>query len=249
MALPIFVVNMASSLDRREHMTRMMSQLGVDFEFFPATDGRQLTEEQFKSCSLQPEVVLPLRFGLKTIVENPLTPSEIGCALSHLRLYQHILDQGLEEAVIMEDDINLYPPALLALDNLDCIREAWDVVDFSLHLGLKNLYLAHKYRFGPHNEFYFQRAGLQCPLLNVFLNRRRVVGTTIFYVIKRSGCQRLLELGYPVRIPADYLLGYLAYNELKMFRAYPVDKFFAEAGGLDSTLSMLGRKWHEMRRI
>jgi len=247
MALPIFVVNMASSLDRREHMTRMMSQLGLDFEFFPATDGRQLTEEQLQSCSLHPEVVLPLRFGRKTIVENPLTPAEIGCALSHLRLYQHILDQGLEEAVIMEDDIILQPPALLALENLDRIREQWDVVDFSLHMGIKNM-LGGKYYFGEQHEFYFQRAGLHWPLLDVLFNRRRMVGSTVFYVIRRTGCKRLLELGYPVRIPADYLLGYLAYNELKLFRAYPLDRFFSFADELDSTLTTFGRTSHELRR-
>lgn len=235
MALKIFVINLARSLDRREHVAQMMAQFGLDFEFFNATDGRQLTAEQLKRCQLQPQIVLPLRFGRKTIFENQLTPAEVGCAFSHLRLYQHIIDLGLEEAVILEDDIVLYPPALLALENLDRIREPWDVVDITFHEGLKNLPCARKYRFGSQNEFYFQRAGLHCPALNVLFNQRRLVGNAVFYVIKRSGCQRLLELGYPVRLPADYLLGYLAYNELKMFRAYPLKEFYTVAA-VDSTI-------------
>ncbi len=229
MAIKIFVINMRRSADRRERMAAMLESLGLEYEFFAATDGRNLTPEQEQQCDLQDEVVLPVRMGRKIIVQTKLTPPEVGCAFSHLRLYQHILDCGLDRAVILEDDALLHPDAVVALHSLDCITEPWDVVHFSSHVGIKNLPLSHKYRFGPNNEFYFQRLGMHHPAIDSIHNQRRVIVLAAFYVVTSNACERLLKLGYPVRIPSDYLLGLLAYNELKMFRAYPLGHFYKVA--------------------
>ena len=229
MTIKIFVINMLKSTARRELVAAMLDSLGLEYEFFTATDGRNLTPEQEQQCDLQDEVVLPVRMGRKIIVQNKLIPPEVGCAFSHLRLYQHILDCGLDRAVVLEDDVILHPDAVVALQSLDCITEPWDVVHFSSHEGIKNLPFSHKYRFGSHDEFYFQRLGMHHPAIDSIHNQRRVIGLAAFYVVTAHACERLLKLGYPVRIPSDFLLGLIAYNELKMFRAYPLDHFYKVA--------------------
>lgn len=220
-----FVINMPSAQDRRESMTTSLNSLGINFEFFEATNGRELTPEQEQQCLHQDEVVLPLRAGRKVIVKNSLTPGEFGCAFSHLRLYQHILDSGLDRAVILEDDVDPHPDTILALENLDKITEPWDVVHFSSHKGIKNLPFSHKYYFGPDKRYYFQRLGMHNPTIDAIHNQRRVLIYTTMYVVTRRACERLLEIGYPVRLPSDYLLGLLCYNELRMFRAFPLDHY------------------------
>ena len=63
------------------------------------------------------------------------------------------------------------------------------------------------------------------PTIDAIHNQRRVLIYTTMYVVTRRACERLLELGYPVRLPSDYLLGLLCYNELRMFRAFPLDHY------------------------
>ena len=220
-----FVINMPSAQERREGMTKSLQEIGLDFEFFEATNGRELTPDQEQQCLHQEDVVLPLRAGRKLIVKSNLIPSEIGCAFSHLRLYQHILDSGLERAVILEDDLQLHPDVLLALENLDKITEPWDVVHFYSPLGIKNLTFYHKYYFGSDKEHYFQRLGMHNPTIDAIHNQRRLITGTFLYVITRQACERLLEIGYPVRLPSDYLLGLLCYNELRIFRAFPLNHY------------------------
>jgi len=247
MAIKIFVINMLKSTDRRERMAAMLDSLGLEYEFFTATDGRNLSPAQEQQCDLQDEVVLPVRMGRKIIVQTKLTPPEVGCAFSHLRLYQHILDCGLDRAVILEDDAILHPDAVVALQSLDRITEPWDVVHFSSHVGIKNLPFSHKYRFGPNDEFYFQRLGMHHPAIDAIHNQRRVIVLTTFYVITAQGCERLLKLGYPVRLTSDYLLGIIAYNELKMFRAYPLNHFYTMADVASTIGGDVGRQHNLVR--
>lgn len=245
-----FVINMPASSERRAGMVDTLSKLGLDFEFFEATNGRELTTEQQQQCAVSDEVILPLRAGRKVMVKGALSPAEIGCAFSHLRLYQHILDTGLESAVIMEDDLLPHPDTVLALENLDKITEPWDVVNFSSHIGIKNLPLSRKYHFGTDNSYYFQRLGMHHPLLDAIHNQRRVVVCAAMYVITRRGCERLLQLGYPVRIASDYLLGLLCYNELRMFRVFPLNHYirFREVPSTIGPVTASARE-HDLVRV
>ena len=208
MKLKFYVVNLKRAADRRQLMSDQLDKYGVDYEIFEATDGRALSADDEQKLALSDQVILEMAGGRKCMVEDKMCPPEVGCALSHLRLYQHILDQGVERAVILEDDVVLNDDSLLALNQLDVISEPWDVVHFSEDLGL-----------------YFARLGMHNETLDAIFNRRRLVLRTAFYVVTPQACQTLLKLGYPVRINADYLLGSIAYNHLKMFLGYPVGHY------------------------
>lgn len=240
-----FVVNMESSVERRESIKAQFQHIGLDYEFFAATDGRKLTEEEQAKCKTEDRVELPLRLGRKVIVTNKLVPAEIGCAMSHLRLYQHILDLGLERALILEDDVVLHSEVKVALEALDCITEDWDIVNFSHFMGLHELTLARKYRFGDNQSFYFKRAGMNNVYLDVLCNQRRLLALAFGYVVTRHACEVLLKLGYPVRMPADYLTGLICYNELKVFRAYPLQRFIT----VEEKASTIGGRPDHMEHV
>lgn len=227
MKLKFYVVNLKRAADRRQLMSEQLDKYGVDYEIFEATDGRALSAEDEQKLALSDHVILTMAGGRQCMVEDKMCPPEVGCALSHLRLYQHILDQGVERAVILEDDVVLNDDSLLALNNLDVIDEPWDVVHFSEDLGIKNLpeFLRRKYYIDRARGLYFARLGMHNETLDAIFNRRRLVLRTAFYVVTPQACQTLLKLGYPVRINADYLLGSIAYNHLKMFLGYPVGHY------------------------
>lgn len=87
----IFVINLAKRKDRLEHMARQLS----DFERVEAVDGAAVRNPPMNRflfwCSKG--------YGVK--------PGEIGCALSHQNVYRMIIEQGIDVACVLEDDVSL----------------------------------------------------------------------------------------------------------------------------------------------
>lgn len=95
-----FVINLQSSINRRESMSRELSRIpSLQAEFFPATDGRLMTEQEIEECFSQK--------GAYKHYGRQLMRGEIGCTLSHLRCFQGIVRRGIPAALILEDDVVL----------------------------------------------------------------------------------------------------------------------------------------------
>ena len=105
---PIWVINLARSTERRAYITAHLEALGLPFEIAPAVDGRELTPEELA------EVYDPVQ--AIAAIGREMSPSEIGCALSHLRLYQRMATENIDTALIIEDDASIHAdlPGLLA---------------------------------------------------------------------------------------------------------------------------------------
>lgn len=248
MKLKFFVVNLKRSTQRRQVMCEQLDHFGVDYEIFEASDGRALTEQEQAQVGTADQVILTMAGGRQCMVEDKLSPAEIGCALSHLRLYQHILDLGLERAVILEDDEVLNEDSFLALEHLDAITEPWDVVHFSAVSGIKNLPCARKYYFDKKRGMYFARIGMRHPTLDAIFNRRRICFGTVFYVVTPHACKVLLEKGLPVRLPSDYLLGMIGYHNLRTLVAHPMGHYWK--ANVEGDISTIGaRPEHHIVRL
>ena len=93
----VFVINLKRSLERRQHMQRLLSQFPIDYEFIEAIDFHDLTKEKI-------EAVYDDDACRKTM-RRSLSKAEIACALSQRKAWLRIKSLGLREAFIMEDDI------------------------------------------------------------------------------------------------------------------------------------------------
>ena len=82
----IFVISLENSIQRRENVSKLFKQFEIDFEFFNAIDGYKLDINDFKKKSI-------------------LNLGEIGCLYSHKCVYQQIILESIQEAIIFEDDI------------------------------------------------------------------------------------------------------------------------------------------------
>lgn len=96
--MKIFVINLESSVRRREMMESQFCRLGLDYEIVPAINGHLLTEEE-----------ISLRCDPEAVRREPewLSRGAIGCALSHREAQRRIVEQHLPLAVILEDDVRL----------------------------------------------------------------------------------------------------------------------------------------------
>lgn len=100
--MKIFVINLERSFERKLALQRRFNELGLTAEFIKAVDGNVLTQEDIKAKTC------PLNYAF--------LPGEIGCALSHQLVYKKMLDEGISDALILEDDV-LLPDTLPELLN------------------------------------------------------------------------------------------------------------------------------------
>jgi glycosyl transferase, family 25 len=93
---PIYVINMAKDVARMHSMTSQLEAQGLRFERVEAVVGRELTAEMRKAVYSD--------FWFRIFHGRSATNNELGCTLSHRKIWQIMLDRGEEAAVIFEDD-------------------------------------------------------------------------------------------------------------------------------------------------
>lgn len=90
-----YVINLARSPERRTHITAELGKSGIDYELVEGIDGRDLDLHD-------PQTIDP-----SVLNSSSFRAGVAGCALSHLRVYQKILADGLDQALVLEDDISV----------------------------------------------------------------------------------------------------------------------------------------------
>ena len=95
-----FVINLEHDHARRAHMQTQLEALGLDAEFVPAVNGRALTPADRARYDRQKALRV---YGVD------MMDTEIGCYLSHYRLYERMVREDIPVALIMEDDIAISP--------------------------------------------------------------------------------------------------------------------------------------------
>lgn len=120
----IVVISLAAAEARRRLMGAQLGAAGLpSFRFVDAVAANQLSEADV--AELYDDALSATR------VSGPLSRSEIACASSHLAAYRHVVDRGLDIAVILEDDAVLshqFQEALARLVNLLDARRAQAVI-------------------------------------------------------------------------------------------------------------------------
>jgi glycosyl transferase family 25 len=119
MNIPVFVISLVDNNERRAHMTRLLNDHNISFQFFNAFDGRGKSAASI--TSLYSEEQAEKRLGYKMI------GSQVATVISHLSLYKHILEQGHPYSLIMEDDIRITRSIEPILANINLLPEDWDV--------------------------------------------------------------------------------------------------------------------------
>src|SRR4051794_10999523 len=90
-----YVINLSRSPERREHITSELRKTGLGYDIVPGVDGRELDLDDV-------DRIAPALFD-----RSSYPAGMAGCALSHLRVYERILADGVDAAVVLEDDVTL----------------------------------------------------------------------------------------------------------------------------------------------
>ncbi|XP_055314673.1 glycosyltransferase 25 family member [Sitodiplosis mosellana] len=124
----IFMINLLRRPERRVKMERSFKEIGLDVEHVVAADGQILTQEYLEEIGVK---YLP---GYADPFQNrPMTKGEIGCFLSHYRVWEQQVARELNEVLVLEDDIRFEPYfKQRALHLMDEARQigGWDLIYF-----------------------------------------------------------------------------------------------------------------------
>lgn len=176
----VYVINLARSPERRDHITAELDRAGVDYEVVIGVEGRDL--DLADTATIDPAL---LTRG------QPWPAGMAGCALSHLRVYRKILDDGHEQAVVLEDDVTV-PPDLASL------AEA-----VGRHLTGAEVALLN---YDSREACLMSREGaVRLPAARqlVLPIDVRQPGSSAGYVVTREACERMDKSMLPVRASPD----------------------------------------------
>lgn len=187
--LTIFIINLSDHIERKEHMQRLCDVFGLRPVFIEAVDGRLLSNESI-------EGVYDKRKSID-YSGRELSLGEIGCGLSHQQIYQRIVDENIELALILEDDVDFNEYLLSTLNETMRFPVDWELV-----------------LFGHHGGFSREATTRGSVWYQLFLNKSyklmrpaELVNGTYGYLINLQSARKLLSMTAPLFMPIDHYTG------------------------------------------
>jgi glycosyl transferase family 25 len=175
-----YVINLDRSPQRLAAMTERLAPLPLTWQRISAVEGKHLNLPKLQALSI-PQF-------LANHGKQP-KPAEVGCYLSHLKVFEAFLatpESEAEFALILEDDVKFAPDFMDVLSGLIHHRADWDLVRLSgFHSG------------GP--------VGIRelCPgrrLAIMFFKQT----SSAAYIINRHAARQMLERLVPMTVPYDH---------------------------------------------
>ena len=188
--MKVYVVNLKKNPERMESIDAQLKKLGVEYERIEAVYGKELTPEERR------EVYSPFRAWCAR--GSYLGAGEIGCALSHLKIYKKMMSEGVEKALVLEDDVLLAPETVAAISAVEQFLEPLkrQVVSFSA------------------SE---QEETVTRPTV---LSADSIICTDM-YAITLGAAKEIARANSPVKGPADGWRRWKRYNGLELYRVVP----------------------------
>ena len=196
------VLHLERALDRRKHMLAEAEKHGLDFEIFPAFDCLGLHKSDYEQfCDMAAMEKYP----------DWLTPGMVCACYSHYLIYQKIISENLDMALVTEDDVVFSPNINEILTGIENSIKANEVI--LLHyMAFSEIPLSKTSAIdiGGGTSVYEG--------VNSFANANSAAG----YVITREAAKTLSEFVLPVRYGTDCWRDFLEGGGIKAVRfAFP----------------------------
>lgn len=196
MSIAAWIISLNPDTDAVQSLLASLQQEGIDARIFPAVDGRHQMPALLPGETLSQTRALIYR-------KAPLTRSEVGCYLSHLRAIRNAYEQGLSHACIFEDDVVIEP-------GLGALLHALVALDADAHLVRLM-------------ELKIRKRKIVQPLGAGFTLTRPQRGAlgAQGYVLNRTGMKKIIDASHPLYMPFDKLLDSFFLFDLHCFSVEP----------------------------
>lgn len=189
MTLPINVISLASSIDRRERFSKENAHAA--FTFFDAVEGKQFQPRM----AAMPELFAP---GL------PYTAGAVGCALSHLALWREVVASGRPMTILEDDAVLRHDFEEQSARVVASLSPGWDIVvwgwnfDSILALNVMPNVSTTVMHFNQ-NQLRAAMRGFQAIAGAPAVFRLSECFGTCAYTISPEGARRFMEQCFPLR--------------------------------------------------
>lgn len=174
-----YVINLARSPERRAHISAELRKARIGYEIVEAVEGRELDLHDHRT--VEPSV----------LTRSWFQPGAVGCALSHLRVYRKILADGLDLALVLEDDVTL------TADLSNVVQALADHL-VGAEVALLNFDSVDPCKLSRGDSVCLPSSRLLIPPIDVDQPRSAAA-----YLITRKACQRMDESRLPIRAQSD----------------------------------------------
>jgi glycosyl transferase family 25 len=188
-----------------------LNSLGLHYEIVEAVDGGELAPGELAAWYCPSRAI--------ALIGRELTSGEIGCSLSHLRLYRRQVDEGLDEVVILEDDAVVDPAFVEILSRREALPADGELITF--------------YASPARISYWGARAVDPRHRCVKFAS---IAYGTVGYLLRVSGARKLLAHALPIRMAADHLTGGRIRTGLRVYGLVPPCIRERPSGALDSTM-------------
>ncbi|MCP9810298.1 glycosyltransferase family 25 protein [Cyanobium sp. HWJ4-Hawea] len=208
MKITAIIINLKRSKKRLEFITSQCRALRIEYAIIEAVDGTKLSLEAVSDFSnirrkaYQKEKLKPETWLIR--------PGVVGCAISHINCYKKIINDGMEAALILEDDASLSQAIKAALEdstinNMLAIKKA-DIIQLAA-VKEENLYQPE-----------IRLAGRIKTTTGLVLGKpSKIIPGTSCYIISKTGAEKLLHYCLPLRYASDQILANCAYYGLSYY--------------------------------
>jgi len=170
--MKVFIINLKRSVLRRESIERECAKYNLDYEFIDAIDGRLLTPAEIQQHTRK------INYAYK--------PGEIGCSLSHIKIYRLMCAQKINTALILEDDAKLMP-------DITTVLNALNKAEYSKKPTIT--LLTKTFQYQDKCLFHLDQTHRVYPVIEACMSHG--------YVINQAAAQKVLAAFYPVWMVAD----------------------------------------------
>ena len=212
--MDIVVISDKNNEVRRQNVIKEFNKENIEFRFFDAIMANKMSKEEL---------------DVKAIKDTFLSPSEIGCALSHCGVYDEFLKSDKKSIMICEDDI--YFTEYFDYDSLLQIKEFLEETDEPRLVVLQKSIYHHK------------RIRSVGDSVNLYSTRNAFC--THGYIINRAAARNIKSFQTPVRFEIDAFKFYYWLNACKL---YCLDKDFIVQLAEDIIPSTVEKCWKYDRK-
>lgn len=108
------VISLNTAIQRRQHIEKEFGKQGISFSFFDAATPSTAS-------------ILAEKLNLK-FKENVLSAGELACFMSHVCIWQKMLDENIQYLAVFEDDVYLGQNAEVFLNQNEWIQPDWHIL-------------------------------------------------------------------------------------------------------------------------
>jgi glycosyl transferase family 25 len=193
--IKIFFITLKNEKLRTNHMIRELEKFNLKYEIFFATKGNDLSAKELSLYSKKETFKSENR-------DMPV--DEISACLSHIRIYQKIIEHKYRFTLIFEDDVIINRDLISILNNIKKFPKKWQLINFYTdtkeRIVRSNIRLFKNYKFTK----FLEKANRACA-----------------YLITFDTAKILLRDAFPIRKPPDGLTGRFGLKDINAYGVTP----------------------------